>query len=216
VAGLRTEEEQFEALKGWWKSSGRSFAVSIVLAIVAVMGWNYWQARQQAETARASDYYQRILGVLQSADGQLEQEDIATVNQLATQLRNDYGDSAYAIYTALVMARLAVQQNELLLAQQQLQWVLDQQPDAELMDITRIRMARVLAASGDLDKALTLLDDKVAPAWESSRLQAQGDILLQKGDRASALEAYKSAQEMVDTTGMFASLLRLKLNDTTE
>jgi predicted negative regulator of RcsB-dependent stress response len=213
VTELRTEEEQFEALKNWWQANNRSLAGGIVSFIIAIMGWNYWQNQQQDKMNQASNYYHSILTTLQSTDGQLDQENIVKVSQLATQLRNEYSNSPYAIYAALVMARLAVNQNELSLAHQQLQWILDQKTDAQLLSVTRIRMARVLTAMGKLDQALSVLDDAFDPKWESNRLQVKGDILLQQGDVAKARIAYENAQKMIDAIDMSAPLLHLKLND---
>lgn len=211
---LRTEEEQFEALKNWWHANSRSVVGGVVSFIIVIMGWHYWQNQQQDKIDQASNYYHSILATLQSTDGQLDQENIVKVSQLATQLRNEYSNTPYAIYAALVMARLAVNQHELSLAQQQLQWVLNQKTDAQLLNVTRIRMARVLTAMGKLDQALSVLDDTFDPKWESNRLQVKGDILLQQGDVAKARIAYEAAQEMIDATSMPAPLLRLKLNDT--
>ncbi len=210
---LRTEEEQFEALKNWWQANNRSLAGGIVSFIIAIMGWHYWQNQQQDKMNQASNYYHSILTTLQSTDGQLDQKNIVKVSELATQLRNEYSNSPYAIYAALVMARLAVNQNELSLAHQQLQWILDQKTDAQLLSVTRIRMARVLTAMGKLDQALSVLDDAFDPKWESNRLQVKGDILLQQGDVAKARIAYENAQKMIDAIDMSAPLLRLKLND---
>ena len=42
MAELRTEEEQVEALKSWWKENGKSLIMGVVIAVAAVFGWRGW------------------------------------------------------------------------------------------------------------------------------------------------------------------------------
>ena len=42
----RTEEEQVEALKAWWRENGKSTVVAIAMAVMGVFGWQGWQKQQ--------------------------------------------------------------------------------------------------------------------------------------------------------------------------
>ena len=38
----RTEEEQVEAIKTWWKANGTSVIVGVVLGVAVIFGVRYW------------------------------------------------------------------------------------------------------------------------------------------------------------------------------
>ena len=42
MAELRTEEEQLEAIKRWWKENGTSLIAGVAIAAAGVFGWNAW------------------------------------------------------------------------------------------------------------------------------------------------------------------------------
>jgi predicted negative regulator of RcsB-dependent stress response len=39
---MRTEEEQVEALKGWWTENGKSLLFMVAIALSAVFAWKTW------------------------------------------------------------------------------------------------------------------------------------------------------------------------------
>ena len=43
MAEMRTEEEQIEAIKQWWKKNGSSLLIGVGLALAIVFGWQAWQ-----------------------------------------------------------------------------------------------------------------------------------------------------------------------------
>ena len=61
MAELRTEEEQVEALKSWWKENGKSLIMGVVIAVAAVFGWRGWNQYQDDFAANASAMYESIL-----------------------------------------------------------------------------------------------------------------------------------------------------------
>ena len=46
MAELRTEEEQVQAIKDWWKNNGSSLLIGIGAALAIVFGWQAWQNHQ--------------------------------------------------------------------------------------------------------------------------------------------------------------------------
>lgn len=210
MAEMKTEEEQVEALKNWWNANGKSLIITVIVAIGGVYGWGAYQDHQLNQAETASVYFQQI--VTNAPEGQLSDDQIAEIRRNSDKLRADFEDSTYAQLAALMVARVEVQEANLSAAANQLNWVISQQGDAEVNAIATVRLAKVLSAQGEYDKALELLVD-AEDAWQLSRLEARADILLAKGDTSGAKEAYTQASVMAVSDGLSKPLLGLKLDN---
>ena len=207
--GYQTDEEQIEQLKRWWRENGKSTVAYITIAIVAVFGWQGWQKQHQADMDAASAIYQNLLTVSQDT---VTSEQHATANHLADTLKKDFSNTTYAQFAALYKAKFAVNNNDLVAAEQELRWVLDQEVTPELAAQTRLRLARVLSGQEKYDEALVQLQydaNGLAPLFEEER----GDIYLVKGDTAGASAAYEKARELLrqQTVPSENPLLNLKI-----
>ncbi len=193
--GYQTEEEQIETLKKWWKENGKSTIVSISVAVIAVFGWQGWQKQQQAQIDAASAVYQNMLTAAAGTNGTPSAEQLKTATHLAGTIKQDYPDSTYAHFAAFYKAKLAVESDDLAGAEQELRWVLEQGPTAELALQAKLRLARVLYAQDKLDEALAQLGGDAsgfATAFEETR----GDIYQAQGKEQQALLAYQKASEL--------------------
>ncbi|WP_049721859.1 YfgM family protein [Gilvimarinus polysaccharolyticus] len=191
-----TEEEQIENLKRLWKEYGSTIIVSVAVATSGYFGWNFWQDQQQAKAEMASDFYEQL--VTAAGEGDLADEaHRATIGHLAQQIKDVDKNSAYAAQAALYAAQAALSANDLETAKGQLSWVIDTSDSPALQEIARLRLARVLAAEGNYDKALSLVANQPASGFAAEQAEVRGDILRQNGDSAAALTAYQSAIEKV-------------------
>jgi predicted negative regulator of RcsB-dependent stress response len=209
---FRTEEEQVEALKRWWQENGKSTIAVIVLALAGSLGWQSWQQRMQDQAEAASTVYQSMLDAIQvsgAAAASPDQE--ATVRHLAGTLKADFSGSTYAQFAALHLAKLAVNAEDLATAEAELRWVLNSGPEADLQRVAQLRLARVVAAAGNPESALTMLRGENAGAYAAAYAEAEGDIQQQLGNADAALEAYQRAAELHLDSGQSAPTLELKL-----
>ena len=189
-----TEEEQIEALKRWWEENGKQTMLAIALIVGGYFGWQAWTDQNVEQASAASLTYQEMIdslaglnpGETLSEDKQLE------VNSLADKLKTEYSDTQYAVYAALTKAKLAVESNDLDAAVSELQWAMDNADEVSGL-IARLRLARVEAARGDLDKALQLVQGVDAGEMKSAFEEAKGDFYLEQGNSAAAYTAYQSA-----------------------
>jgi len=189
----RTEEEQVEAIRRWWDENGRSTIVAIVLALAAGFGWQGWKDYDQTRTENASHVYQAMLESLNGAAA--EEKEFTEAKDLAEQLRNEYTSTSYAQFAALHLAKLAVKSNDLEEAKTQLRWVLSKAPaKSDIADVAQLRLARVLASSGDTDQALDILATGMGGAYAASYALAQGDIYMQLDRPDDARNAYAKAK----------------------
>ncbi len=195
MEAYRTEEEQVEALRRWWKENGRSTIVAIVVALGVGFGWQGWKRYSVEQREGASDIYQRMLQAFTAPALSAEQQDIAV--QLAQQLKSEYAGSSYGQFAALQLASVAVNENDLARAESELRWVLGKaDAGSDVARIAQLRLARVLAAAGQQEQALAILQEADAGPYEGSYALARGDILLSLERQDEAREAFLAARAL--------------------
>jgi len=138
----RTDEEQVEAIKRWWRENGTSTVVSIAIAVSAVLGWQDWQKNQQEKIDTASAIYQNLVTAAAGDNGSATVEQKATVMHLAQTLKSDFPDSTYAQFAAFYRAKFSVEDKDLEAAEKELRWVLESGASNEIVIQTQLRLAR--------------------------------------------------------------------------
>jgi predicted negative regulator of RcsB-dependent stress response len=191
VESYRTEEEQVEALKRWWQENGRTLVIAVAVALSLGFGWQAWQANRTQQAAAASALYQRMLEALDpAAEGQATQ-----ARELAAQLKSEHGSTAYARFAGLHLARMAVLDGDLNRAESELRWVLSKvSKGSDLQTLAQLRLARVVAARGEAEDALAMLDAADPGAYAPLYAMARGDILMAADRSDEARAAYASAE----------------------
>ncbi len=210
-----TEEEQIEALKRWWDENGKQVVLAIVLTVGGYFGWQAWTDHVDDQTAAASLVYQEMLDNMDGAvpGDTLGADKQAEISLLAETLKQDYSNTQYAFYAALIKAKLAVESTDLAAAAVELQWAMDNADETVNENIARLRLARVEAASGNLDTALQLVQGVDAGELKSAFDEAKGDFYQQQGNAGAAYSAYEAAMMSIDAGNSSASqLLQLKIS----
>lgn len=188
---LRTEEEQVEALRRWWDENGKSTVAAVVVALAAGLGWQAFGQYQERQTEQASDMYQALTRMIGDKRGDEVSEQSV---ELAEQIKRTYDSSTYGQFAALHLAAIKVGRGELEAAEAELRWVLGRaDAGSDTYRITQLRLARVLAARGEVDQALAIIDGAGSGAFGASYASAKGDILLAEGQLDAAREAYALA-----------------------
>ena len=206
---LLSEEEQWEALKRWLRENGPSILVAVIIALLAVAGWRWWQGRGEQKSVAAVSAFEKIL---QTFDTGKMDEALAQIEKL----RTTYPNSGYVASADLAAARVFVARNELDKAVERLERVANTAVDKQLRPIARLRLARVQAAQGKHDVALATLGTADMGEHQAAYTETRGDSLLSKGDRAGALREYEAALKLQPTDeagSSVAALLELKIND---
>ena len=211
------EEETLDTIKRWWNESGKSLALGIIVFGVGYLGWMQWQNMQTANSAAASDIYEELgVTVVLGPGVQLTDEVVANAKQLILQLKEEHGGSVYALYGALFGARLAVDDRDLDTAETELQWLLDNvntgfiaPTDESLIITAKLRLARVILAKGEAQRALDLLNTVTPGAFEAEYGEIRGDIFVALGQMSEARASYEEARE----AGSTSDTLQMKLDD---
>jgi predicted negative regulator of RcsB-dependent stress response len=213
MAEMRTEEEQIQAIKEWWKNNGSSLLIGVGAALAIVFGWQAWQNYQAEQRTAAGNEFAALLSAHSSQDGETAKERAETVDFVAQKLRDEYPGSAYAVYGNLVLAQQQLNDGNTSAAIDSLKWAQEKAGDHKaLLLIIRNRLARAQFSAEQYDDALeTINEASDTDSFGAIFLELKGDILLAKGDEEGARKAYLSAREQQNQQG--GGVLRLKLAD---
>lgn len=182
----KTEEQQFEEAKNWFKQNGTPIVVTLLVVAAASFGWNYWQNYQLETAQQTSMQYQQVMeSYLQNPDKNLP---------LADKFVAEHSNSNYAVLMLLEQAKHAVDKGEFGTAQKHLNQALLTTNDVSLQSIIRFRLAAIAYQLNQFDDALTLLSRIEDKAWLLRKQILTGDILVAKGDKEAARSAYEQAK----------------------
>ncbi len=202
-----TEDDQWEALKRWLKENGAWIIGGVVLGAALLFGFRWREDHIARNAESASGEYEQMQAALKAHKD-------ARATELAGELQQDFAGTPYADHAQLSLAADEVHKGQLDKAAQRLAAVADKSDDAHLRQIARVRLARVQLAQNKPDDALATLGKVKEGSFSGLVSQVRGDVLLSKGDRKGALEAYRAALLDVGPGGMIdANELQLKVND---
>ena len=204
----RSDDEQVEELKKWWKENGRAVVFGVVLGLGGVFGWQGWVAYSESQAEQASALYETAMQAL--AD-----KDYAVVTEAGQQIIENYPRTPYADLSALVLARAAVDQAYLDDAEKHLRWAKEQANQDNVRNIAALRLVRVLLEKQEYSEAMQILGQVYPDSYLATVEELKGDIFFAQGKLAEARAAYKKALEAPMATGDQASL-QMKLDDISE
>lgn len=213
-----TEEEQIEAFKRWWKEYGTLTVGAVVLASAGYFGFGAYQSMQEkAAQANSAAYDELIKAVASSDDADLNDAQKAAVQKAADDVLAKDGGGLYADLSRLHLAKLAVESGDYPKAQVELEAIVANSKTDSSIDLAKLRLARVKAAQGKNEEALTLLASSPASAFDASYAEARGDILQALGRLDEAYTAYEAASTALNKKesngGMRANILKFKMDN---
>jgi predicted negative regulator of RcsB-dependent stress response len=198
-----SEREQLDEIRKWWNANGKAILVGLTLGLAALFGYRYWQGVQESTAESASINYQHFLQI--AAAGPSDE-----ARTTAKAIMEGYQNSVYARLTALLLARLEVDDQKLAAAKPALQWVIDHGKNSELAAIARSRLAQVLLAEGDAKAAMTEISKLPKQGEQTLFAEIRGDIFAALNQRADALAMYTQAIAEVSAVGGEVGYLEIK------
>jgi predicted negative regulator of RcsB-dependent stress response len=207
VDELKTEEEQIEAFRAWWKEYGAYVIGGVVLGGLVLFGINYQGSARLAAQQEASTLYDQLTDEV--VDGDLE-----AAEALASQLAEEYSNTAYVAQSKLAMARLYMDENRDEDAASTLRSLIELDGVDELKQIARLRLAKVLLYQGKADEALQVVDQSQTEAFAARFAEVRGDAHTQLEDFEAARAAYQDALAQPNASQTIdQGYVRLKLMD---
>ncbi|MGS2742759.1 YfgM family protein [Halomonas sp. LS-001] len=211
MAELRTEEEQLDAIKRWWKENGTSLIAGVVIAAAGVFGWNAWQNYQDNRAEAASIRYQELVNL--TAGDSPDEGQLAQARTLVTEISDEYDGTLYAELALLLDARLAVQQDDISSAKEALEGVADDSSRPYVQSLARLRLARLAVATDDPQGALTWLDQPIVDALAAQRDDIRGDAYFALDQQDEARDAWQNALTLAQEQSQPLYGVQLKLDD---
>lgn len=201
-----TEQEQIEILKNWIKQYSLVILAGVVIAIVGISGWRYWQQRQARIISHASAVYDEMLTTRAQNDKN------ATLVQ-AEKLFKKYPQTPYGQMAAFMLARDAILKKNYPVAEKHLQWVLDNSDSTSFRQIARIRLARLMIAEKKPEDALNLLKKVEDKSFNGLTEETKGDAYVILKNIVLARKAYQQALSELPNAEAIRPLLQMKYDN---
>ncbi len=210
MEAYRTEEEQLEAIKEWWKRNGTSIVLALAIGIAAVLGWKLWQNHQASQRAAAANQFQELLQTMQNQDAGKR---LSSIQYIADKMQKDFPGSVYSVFATLTLAKEQLQaKGKDSEALGSLKWALDHAKGQNMKTLITQRLARAQFGAGKPDAALkTLASVKDPGAYTAQYKELEGDIYRQQGKTEQARKAYLAARKA--SGDQPDPLLKLKMQD---
>lgn len=196
------EEQEINQLKDWWKENGKTIIVAFILGVGGMFGWRYWQAHQAEQIAQASAQYDALIYSTQ----QDEQAKKANIEQFV----QANSKTAYAVFALLDEAKKATEKQDFAAAEVNLNQALTQSQDEVLTSIVALRLSAVQFQLGQLDNALTTLNQVKGESFNARKAILTGDIQVAKGDKVAAKNSFEQAQQ--SGSQLEQQMAKMKLN----
>ena len=197
------EEQEINQLKDWWKENGKTIIVAFILGVGGMFGWRYWQAHQAEQIAQASAQYDALIYSAQ----QNEQAKKANIEQFV----QANSKTAYAVFALLDEAKKATEKQDFAAAEANLNQALTQSQDEVLTSIVALRLSAVQFQLGQLDNALTTLNQVKGESFNARKAILTGDIQVAKGDKVAAKNSFEQAQQ--SGSQLEQQMAKMKLNN---
>ena len=197
------EEQEINQLKDWWKENGKTIIVAFILGVGGMFGWRYWQAHQAEQIAQASAQYDALIYSAQQ-DEQAKKENIEQFVQANSK-------TAYAVFALLDEAKKATEKQDFAAAEANLNQALTQSQDEVLTSIVALRLSAVQFQLGQLDNALTTLNQVKGESFNARKAILTGDIQVAKGDKVAAKNSFEQAQQ--SGSQLEQQMAKMKLNN---
>jgi predicted negative regulator of RcsB-dependent stress response len=179
---FETEEQQVEAIKGFWKENGTAIIVGVLIGLSGLFGWQLYSDKVIETKETQSMAFQSALEGIDSEDGLSK----------ATAFAEENPDSGYAVLTSLIAAQKSVEKSDFEAARMHLNMAVSNSPSDAIADLARIRLARVEIKLADTAGALQTLDSVVNASYNDQVQEVKGDIYVATKEFDKAKEAYNA------------------------
>ncbi|APV37376.1 MULTISPECIES: tetratricopeptide repeat protein [Acinetobacter] len=205
-----SEEEQLDNLKSFSKKYGSALIIGILIALIAFLGWQYWQKKTLAENQTRTAKVQQLMDQAQAAES--NPDALNNLYAAADKIVKDAPDSIQAIQVEFMLAKIAYDKGDYAGAEKSLKKIETTKINDEgLVQLIKLRLSNAQLAQKKYDEALKTLSSVTDPAFKATAEEARGDVYVAKNDIASARKAYQSAWDVLLERKQERQILQIKL-----
>lgn len=198
--------EQSERARQWLQENGSSIVVGILLGIAVLLGWQRYQQSGVNHRAEAYIKYEDLRAAVDKDDQEL-------ALSLVADLRKNFADTPHAALAAMELAEQQVKEGKLPEAESSLRFVSTDAASEPLRMIASVRLARVLLARGEPQKAVDALKAVSSEAYAAEREVVRGDAFAAMGKAEDARKAYDLALAAMDVAAQQRKGVEAKRDD---
>jgi len=199
----QTEEQQVEAIKGYWQENGNMIIAGIVLGFVGFIGFNYYKDNKLADEMAVSNRYLTLI--------ENSASDKQAFSENAAKFLSENSTTSYASLTALALAKEAASTQNWAEAQSQLMAAIASAPTDGIKGIASLRLARVQIQLTQYEQAFATLAKPLPESFIGAVEEIKGDTYLLQGKKELARNSYQVA---IAAGGLAGSpSLQMKLDD---
>ncbi len=210
MSRYETEEEQIAAIKSWWNKNGTQLLSGILVIVIAVGGWRYWENSQFVAGANASSLFEALQSHSQNGT-------FGEVSREALKLMQEQPESPYAAGAALLYAKFSYEKGELETAVDNLTWVTEKSSDQGLKTTAHLRLARIHADQKqftEADAELKKLDGLSLNAVQQGNTDYVAAIIaLQQGQEEKAVTYFSKVVQNPQAEKSLLGLAQIQLDD---
>lgn len=203
-----TEQEQIELLKSWIKQYSRVILLGVLLAVLCISGWRFWQQRELKMMTRASSIYDEMLTAR-------AQNDTPATTAQANKLLSHYPKTVYGDMARLMLARDYVSKKDYNAAVTLLSYVTEKGSMVGIKQIARLRLARIYLTLNLPQKSLDTLQKINDKTFIGMIEEVRGDAYVLLKNNALARAAYQSALKQLPNADTTRPLLQMKFDNLT-
>lgn len=212
----KTEEEQLESIKNWFKKNGNGIVVGIVFIVVFFGGRSFWTSHMQDDHEQVYVHFETVSELRDTAltDKESDEAFKAYVNGIDG-LKTAKPEHALTHLAVLKVAADFVEKAFWDDAESELRWLQEQKIEPALDSLVVFRLAQVLFQKEQFDAALALIaditmqNDDYLPRLK----ELEGDVYIQKEQPVKALKSYQEAAVANTEKGLTSVALQWKIDD---
>ena len=199
------EQEQIDTLKAWWKQYGNFVTWLAIAALSAFAAWTAYNSYQKKQSLEASTLYDEVQRAVTLKDNSKVQAASALVVE-------KFGGTSYATMASLAAAKSAYDANDLKLAKEKLNWVVEKSSSPEFKAIARLRLSAIALDEKNFDEGYKLLNVEYPSEFAGDVLDRKGDLFVAQNKINDARSTYKAALDKMAEKHAGRQLVQIKLD----
>ena len=206
MAAHLEEQQELDNFKYFWKTTGRWLFALLMAAALGYLGYTMYKSHKASQSQEAAEVLAKIVDKMQAKASQAE------VNADLTNLQQNYSDSIAAAQATLMAAATEYDARRYDVAEDHLNWVLQNQKAPLVQALAAQRLGIVLLQQKKYDAAIAALSTKVEADFEPLLLEAKGDVYAAQNKTKEATQSYQQALEKLPKDAIERELLQMKLD----